>query len=436
MRSEKLEAESVEQVVKQAILSLPHVGFSLDIDGKPVLDVQAAFPQDPPEHPRRLERAIQCLGQPVRPHLYPFLGQTDLLAVDGYVVSPLHTRRDSKGIFLFVNNRPIWDRQLLQAVKVAYRSLLEVGRFPIGALHLQMDQQRVDVNVHPQKLEVRFADFHRVQSHVIRLIGDFLATTPWLLKESQVYTLPHGSYLGEESVEIASFAPMPSLESATRRLPFDFPIREDKEQTSVFNKEELSNRVRYCDLSVVGQVDQTYLVLQSHEAMIILDQHAAHERVLFERCKQQMENHCIEAQALLFPYQILVSAVQMEAFLAHSEGFKPYGLDVEVLSQTHLVMRGLPLGMPPEEARMVITDTLEEWAHNKRADGLLDLRDRICALIACHSSVRAGQRLSHQEIAALLEQLDVVDLKAHCPHGRPVARTIPFLEVAKWFHRL
>ncbi|MBL4817920.1 MAG: DNA mismatch repair endonuclease MutL, partial [Deltaproteobacteria bacterium] len=175
LKSQRAESGAIEATTRQAALAKPEVGFRLQIDSKTKFEARQA-----PSDNRQFERAIQCLGENTRAHLFPFNAETSLLKLSGYVAAPLATRKDSLGFYLYVNGRFVKDKQLLAAVKVAYRTLLEVGRHPIGALNIELDPQAVDVNVHPQKLEVRFSETPRVQSHIIRLLSDFLATTPWL----------------------------------------------------------------------------------------------------------------------------------------------------------------------------------------------------------------------------------------------------------------
>lgn len=179
LKTARTEAALIENVVKNFVLIHPHIGFSLMSDSKQVLRHQALDPDLEQRDPRRLQRIIGCLGKEVAGYIYPIDVQTDIMRLTGSLVAPLVTRRDARGIRIFVNNRSVMDKELSQMVKIAYRSLLEVGRNPICAINIQLDPSIVDVNVHPQKLEVRFSDPRRVNSHMIRIISDFLATTPW-----------------------------------------------------------------------------------------------------------------------------------------------------------------------------------------------------------------------------------------------------------------
>ncbi|MFZ9889221.1 MAG: DNA mismatch repair endonuclease MutL, partial [Myxococcota bacterium] len=174
LKTPRTEAGHVDQMMRTLALGQPGIALTLTHEGRRTLEVGAAPVDAPLDHPRRIERAVSCLGEEVRDYLYPIVAETELLTLGGYIVAPLLTRRDLAGVHLSVNGRPVSDRGLVQALRVAFRTLLEVGRQPMCALDLQLPREIVDVNVHPRKAEVRFEEPRRVHSHLIRLVGDFL----------------------------------------------------------------------------------------------------------------------------------------------------------------------------------------------------------------------------------------------------------------------
>lgn len=403
LKTTRSESAAIESVVREAALSHPETGFRFQTDGILKLEARAASSEN-----RRFERVINCLGEDCRDYLFPIEAQTDFLKLSGYIVAPLVTRKDSLGIYLYVNNRFVRDRQLVQAIKVAYRTLLEIGRHPICALNIELNPEEVDINVHPQKLEVRFSDPSRVQSHVIRLLSDFLSTTPWLKRET-----PDRTYVLREP-------------TAGFEIPFNNPA------PIIHN---LGGAERYADLRIVGQVDNTFLLLEGQKSMIVLDQHAAHERVVFEKVKARAQENTAPSQALLFPASMTLSPTDMNTLVEKKDLFLPYGFEIEPFGENQAIIKAAPPGLKTEHVAEVVRDTLSDLGKTDRPDSLDAFSDHICAQIACHTSVRAGQKLDHSEIRALLEQLDVIDYAAHCPHGRPVVRAIPFNEMGQWFHR-
>ncbi|MES2504321.1 MAG: DNA mismatch repair endonuclease MutL [Myxococcota bacterium] len=432
LKSPRSEASAIETIMRQAALSKPAVGFRLQIDATTKLDVRQA-----PSEARQFERAIYCLGEDTRGYLYPIDLKTDFLRLSGYVAAPLATRKDSLGLYVYVNGRFVKDKQLVQAIRVAYRTILEIGRHPIGAINIEVDPEVVDVNVHPQKLEVRFSEPSRVQSHLIRLLSDFLSTTPWLNSYRDLTPSP-----SPESGEGRSWALSPSPlggEGFRVRLPSpDFGEPKSPSPTSgrgYYVQHGLGGAERYTDLRVVGQIDSTYLLLEGARSMIVLDQHAAHERVVFERVCAQTKQNGVSSQALLFPVSITLSPGDMQTLIEKKDVFLPYGFEIEPFGDHQAIVKTTPAGLKSEYAETIIKDTLSDLRNADRPDALQEFSDHICAQIACHTSIRAGQRLDNSEILALLEQLDVIDYAAHCPHGRPVVRAIPFTEIAQWFHR-
>ena len=407
LKSTRSESSAIESVVREAALSHPRTGFRFQTDSALKLEARQALSES-----QQLERVINCLGEDCRKYLFPINTQTDFLKLSGYIVAPLVTRKDSLGIYLYVNNRFIRDRQLVQVIKVAYRTLLEIGRHPICALNIEINPEEVDINVHPQKLEVRFADPARVQSHIIRLLSDFLATTPWLRRE----------------------APEPTYTARPSSIPvmaFEIPLHNPK--TPIIHN--LGGAERYADLRIIGQTDNTFLILEGQKSLIVLDQHAAHERVVFERVQTRARENKASSQALLFPTAITLSPTDMNTLTEKKDLFLPYGFEIEPFGDNQALVKATPPGIKTDSISQIIKDTLADLGKTDRPDSLNAFSDHICAQIACHTSVRAGQKLDHSEIKALLEQLDIIDYAAHCPHGRPVVRSIPFSEIAQWFHR-
>jgi DNA mismatch repair protein MutL len=450
------------------------------------------------------------LGKHLRPHLYPVTGQTELLTLSGYVVAPLETRRDLAGVHLSVNGRPVSDRQLVQAVRAAFRTLLEVGRQPIVALDLALDPELVDVNVHPQKAEVRFADPRRVSGHLISLLSEFLVTTPWLDRDHRpsgtVFRL-HDNLLPSSS-PVSSAAAPPSSESARsprawtartttaeaatappawsatatgegsdvvdahreriraalsrfgqRNAPASMPPTSTSwaraatpapsPAPAAASASPLFPQLRstpgrggaasFAALRVVGQVGGTYLILEGPQGMVVIDQHAAHERVVFERLRAQRSSSSTAqpAQPLLLPITVELSALERAALDDEDirRELSAFGIDIEGYAHTTALVRALPPGLDGRKAHNIVKDALAELGSSGTAGTLNDRTDAVCARLACHAAVRAGDALAPAQVRALLEDLDHIDLGAHCPHGRPVVRGVDYSELAGWFDR-
>lgn len=532
LKSARTEVGHIEQSLRTAALGQPDIAFRLVSEGKTLLDIADAPRGAPLTHPRRVERAVACLGEQVREYLFPFEARDGELAIEGYVVAPLETRRDFAGMHLSVNGRPVQDRGLSQAARVAFRTLLEVGRQPIFALDLRMDPEWVDVNVHPRKAEVRFSDPRVVQGKLIRLLSDFLASTPWLTKgraRAYALTLPaahdpeaqvpvggppaprvsavrvsaEGVSAERASAERASAegvsaagapADTPRADPVSvAAAPADAAVAEDPAEahrrrvreallrfssrahsspgasagpsSRAVGSERLASAPpapppardlsaapspppppprseagllhtrRFADLRVVGQVGATFLLLEGADGLVVIDQHAAHERVVFERLRASVHVREAQVQPLLFPVTMALRPLESAALEEYGAELLAFGIELEPFGEGTALLRSVPGGLDAGRAEVIARDALAGFVEVGRADALDDVRDQICARLACHGSVRKGQSLAGEEIRALLRALDDIDLGAHCPHGRPVVRTLRYGEMARWFDR-
>jgi DNA mismatch repair protein MutL len=370
----------------------------------------------------------------VRPFLFPFAAKTELITMTGHVVAPLETRRDLAGVHIAVNARPVSDRGLVQAVRTAFRTLLEVGRQPILAVNIAIDPEFVDVNVHPRKAEVRFADPRRVHGHLIALLSEFLSKTPWLQGNAATkrvviaplsFTTPQTNPLADEHRD--------RVRAAMEKLNAAVPSR----QPEVFTSAGTGGAQSFSSLRVVGQVGGTYLVLEGPSGMVVIDQHAAHERVVFERLRAQRAMAEAPSQPLLLPIQLDLSATERAALDDDNARalLSRHGLVVEPFGPHTAMVKALPPGLDARKAEQIARDALAELAREGTTGALDDRLDRVCARLACHAAVRAGDTMSHDSVRALLRDLDAIDLGAHCPHGRPVVRTLRYDEMALWFDR-
>ncbi|HEY1099883.1 MAG TPA: DNA mismatch repair endonuclease MutL [Myxococcota bacterium] len=518
LKTLRTEAGHIEDTLLSTALSRPELGVRLVVDGKLVLDLPAVS-DTALSSPARLDRVVRCLGKHLRPHLYPVTGQTELLSVAGYVVAPIETRRDLAGIHLSVNGRPVSDRQLVQAVRAAFRTLLEVGRQPIVALDVRLDPELVDVNVHPQKAEVRFADPRRVSGHVIALLSEFLVTTPWLDRDpragatifklqSSTPPLPIDPPASTSTSTSSSIVSSNAASNAASNAPsMSAPIAEARSTTATSEPDVVDahrERVRaallrfgqrntsipptsttwpqspssnsspnsspnsssnaasnassspvfptlqsqpgrggassFSSLRVVGQVGSTYLILEGPAGMVVIDQHAAHERVVFERLRarrQASSTSTQPSQPLLLPITIELSPIERAAL--DDDDVKrellSWGLDVDGYAHTTALVRALPPGLDGKKAQAIVRDALAELGTSGTSTTLDDRIDAVCARLACHAAIRAGDVLAPAQVRALLEDLDRIDFGAHCPHGRPVVRAVDYSELAGWFDR-
>lgn len=440
LKSQRSEASYVEEIICDVAIAQPSVAFSFRNESKVKIDATRVDSELPLSDARRMERLVSLMGDETRGHLHAFEDDLGSARIIGYVASPLVSRRDTKGIRLFVNGRVIKDRNLSQAVQIAYRTLLEVGRKPICALNIELDPRLVDVNVHPQKSEVRFQESLGMQSKIIRSLQNFLATTPWLQKAQAVRSYVLSNMPFEHRVAIIPETPTEIAVPGYSRENFSGGqvgwnlANMDRISTSQVPMDMVKKRF-FHELRILGQIDQTYLILDDGDGLVVIDQHAAHERVKFERLRRDLSENSISGQPLLFPKQIQMKSEEISALIHQQKFLSQFGFDVEPFGDEVAIIRAIPPSLRENEAEEMLKEFLQQASLNKISTSLSDWIDKICAQMACHGSIRAGQSLSNEQIEALLTQLDEIDYNAHCPHGRPTTRVFPYSELAKWFHR-
>jgi DNA mismatch repair protein MutL len=413
MRSKRSESSHIERLLRAFAFINPHLALKFFSDDRLIFSL---------EGDAQKTRALSLLGHDCDGMLYPFERDSGYVRLSGFFGAPLIIRRDSRSIFTFVNQRLVNDRKLLGAIKSGFRSLLAVGQQPVLALHLCIPSEEVDVNVHPRKDEVRFLDERRVHGHIISVLGEILSQTPWLKHEEALPKSVHAYALREKSPE-RDFAPLTPIQS------FSF-----KPKSAEIYQHKLLAARRFSDLHFIGQARNTYLIFESEEGLVVVDQHAAHERVIFEKMRKKLDQS-LASSPLLFPLSIKLSARELELALDCSERLFDFGFDGEPFGEDNFILRALPDTAKNCNAEALFRDLLSELDNLGRSNSMDDIFDRLCASIACHSAIRAGQNLAKEEISLLLEEMDVVDYSAHCPHGRPVVKSLPLAEMKKWFDR-
>lgn len=378
-----------------------------------------------PSAPSLGERIALALGKEVREALVPVAGRRGQVVLEGFASRPEITRSDTRHLYLYVNGRFVRDTLLTQAVMAAYRRLIEARRYPTVVLNVELPAEEVDVNVHPAKMEVRFRDPRAVYLLVTETLGLALGATVRTAPAQQAKALSPG--LGD------STGPRNGEEGREKT-----PVTEIAEPAAAFclRQAELQQTGRFAGLRYLGQALGTYLVFAGEEGLVIVDQHAAHERVLFERLKGQAAVRGDRpSQQLLIPEVVTLSPQEM-AFLAESTVIlKEAGLEVEQFGSDAVAVKAIPAFLSAAESRAMLVDLLEGLGEE---GGLLDLTERreiIFTFLACRGAVKAGQALTAAEADALVRELDAVPNAATCPHGRPVVVSFSLARLEQMFKR-
>jgi DNA mismatch repair protein MutL len=441
-KSEATETANVSEALLRLALAHPEAHLRLRVAGRVAMDL--------PPHANLGERVRAALARRGAGALHEAEGEEGGVRVHAYLAGPDESTNTTRNTFLFVGGRFVRDRNLLHALGLGYGPLLEKGRYPMAALFLDVPGADVDVNVHPQKLEVRFARAQEVYAAVRHVVGAAIARAPWLRTTDdrpmrtftqlpvQMGTLGGSPY--PPATDYAGQSPAPSTRSAQAHLiragQRSLPLRARDADEAGANPIVGATAPRFfTDLNYVGQVHRTYLVCEAPDELILIDQHAAHERVAYGRLRAAHARRQMPRQQLLFPIPIEVGEAAAAA-LDTDDVLGGLGFEVARHGPGTILLRAVPEPLKDADPKPLIRELLTDLADGTPLrDGELDRVDHLLATIACHSVVRAGDVLGRPEALALLGQLDAVDLRSHCPHGRPVLLRLPLGEIERRFGR-
>ena len=459
MKSERAEALAITEEIKRQAMAHEAVGFSLDIDGRRVLRL-------PPEHPGpqgRLARLSAVLGRDFQDNAIEIDQTRDGVRLTGFAGLPTYNRGNAGHQYLFVNGRPVRDRLLQGALRAAYADFLARDRHPTAALYVSLDTSEVDVNVHPAKAEVRFRDPALVRGlivgalrHALAGAGHRASTTAaaQALDGLRAPSFPvGGGYPGYQP------GPSPAGFSAwqaggwTRPAPQDLPGLSDvsaRVEPSAFGglAEAVRETFDYSAAPAGGfdpvdfplgaaraQVHETYIVAQTRDGMVIVDQHAAHERLVYERMKGELQAGGVARQTLLLPEVVELDPAEAERVVAKAEELAALGLVIESFGPGAVLVRETPALLGRADAVGLVRDIADDLSENGSALALKERLEAVCSTMACHGSVRAGRRLNGAEMNALLREMEATPHSGQCNHGRPTYVELKLADIEKLFGR-
>ncbi len=404
------------QVVQQAALAWPGTQFRLTHNGQEVMDYPAAS--------SRRDRMLQVYGARFMEQAVAVSGERAGIRLEGAVIQPMHTRAGRTPQELFVNGRAVKNASVAHAVYDAYGAYLAKGQHPQFVLFLDVDPDRVDVNVHPTKREVRFADqdavFHTVRHAVRTAIG---------AEAKPEAVTRHSSFVNREPIVSGT---MPGLDQQMLT-----GIAGDAQTAGSTVQEPSQAYLAGLERDIVplGQLGRTYLVAQVGSELHVIDQHTAHERVLFERLCRARLGQAVPSQPLLIPETIDVPAQSAELLAQHVADLEQAGLKIEPFGARTFVIRAVPALLKPLDYAALVLDVVDDLSQWSTASPLETRLRSVMASLACHGAVRAGRAMELPEIKRLIEDWVEEGLPATCPHGRRVALRLPEEELARIFGR-
>lgn len=432
--------------VERLAMARPDISFTLVADGKQRLNLPAGHMQGD-LFDIHLERLAAILGKDFGANAIPVAAEREDIKLYGYIGVPTFNRGNALAQYLFVNGRPVRDRLLTGAVRAAYQDFLAHNRHPYVVLFLEIPQREVDVNVHPAKAEVRFRDAGLVRGLMVGALKHALAEAGHRASTSTAQAAL-GAFRPEGGT---GFAPRPPQGAFNAAYAFQGPTDHaqglaEPESASLFTlapsapdatpAQAADADYQSHPLGVArAQVHETYIVAQTADGIVIVDQHAAHERLVYERMKSALGDGGIKRQMLLIPEVIELDESAAGRIGARAAELAELGLVVELFGGGSVVVREVPALLGETDVPGLIRDLADDLASVEDALSLKDKLGDVCGTLACHSAIRAGRRLNGAEMNALLRQMEVTPHAGQCNHGRPTYVELKLKDIERLFGR-
>jgi DNA mismatch repair protein MutL len=465
MKTDKAEAMAVTDVVKRVAIAFPHIRFSLAGTDRTPLELPATGAGSD----GMLERIAQVLGKEFPENAIAIDAERDGVRLAGFAGIPSFNRGNALHQFAYVNGRPVRDKQIWGAIRGAYADVIARDRHAVAVLFLTLDPALVDVNVHPAKADVRFRDPGLVRGLIVGAIKQALA-------QSGIRAATSGAEAMMQAFRAEGFAarPAPAPQAASYRAsayqsgnwsapprprsewsvatapyrPLDMETGFAESEQAVFDSvatpsadaratvEELPAELTAKPLGAArAQIHANYIVAQTDDSLVIVDQHAAHERLVYEALKTALHSRPLPAQMLLIPEIVDLPEEDAERLVEHAETLKRFGLGVERFGPGAVAVRETPAMLGETDVQQLIRDLSDEIAEHDTSDGLKAMLDHVAATMACHGSVRSGRRLKPEEMNALLRQMEATPGSGTCNHGRPTYIELKLNDIERLFGR-
>jgi DNA mismatch repair protein MutL len=444
LKSTGTEAAHVTEAMLLAALARPEVSFFLVRDGRAAREWLRAGSRR-----ERVARAIE--GE----RLETCLGERGPMKIEAHLAPPERARAGAVGLHLLVNGRPVRDRALARAVAQAYGSVLEPGRYPVGVVYLEVPLDQVDVNVHPQKAEVRFAEGRALYDAVTRELHLALSRAFNLpaLGAARPWATPRPPPVSSEASTTRFVRALPDpaedvVAAGAPRDPWDLAPGESSPPDSLSERITLESTPDggvaapdaraglfegtgfYASLEFIAQVRATFLVCSGSDGLYVLDQHAAAERVTFHRLRKAFEARTMATQRLLIPDIVELLPTEVATLEEHARAVEALGIELRPVGANAVAVHAVPTLLVRSRPERIVRDLVAELGRAARRP-FGDAADNVLSTMACHGSIRAGDVVTREEAMALLRALDGIDFAGHCPHGRPVVTRIGYDELER-----
>lgn len=436
LKGDSTEFSHITQVVTQQALANPNIQFLLTHNGREVINT---LPTDQLHY-----RIAELFGADLAKFLLEVEAKSGDYQLQGYVSSPVHTRSNRSAQYCFINGRFVRDKVILHATQQGYSHLLPKGQHPAMFLYLTMDPRLLDVNVHPSKAEVRFAfqqDVHQFVAHGVRAALEKNQQVPVDLNAREDGDIP----LDEQPKQ---FTPRPSYQVpqwADRSHPSNqgdlsqslrTMMGQEPSQVTWFDKAPtpVSNLI-YSEFEPIGQLDRSFIIMQGKQGLLVVDQHVAHERILYERFLGAAKNRKVEVQKLLFPLSIELSPGETELLTPHLERLLELGLELESFGKNEFLLRSVPAILKNGDHEKLLRETIELLPKGSHEDVLNERYEDVLIMMSCRNAIKINHTLNLDQIRKLISDLEQTSMPYTCPHGRPISLLFEMDDILKKFLR-
>ncbi len=449
LKSARTELYHIEEVIRNQALASVDAAFSLQVDSRPVLDLPAGGGME-----QRVRDVFRC-REPLLPVDFTAGDEKNGIRLSGYLLQPEASSSRTNRLRILVNGRPVRDRMIRHGVVEGLQGFLMKGQSPAGALFLQLAPAEVDVNVHPAKLEIRFRSSQDVHRFVVQAVAAAIRAYQEEVR-SDIFSVPAAPpepaaaplFTAEARRPLPASSP-PAAGSGPgepagrpgsmveRSAEPAAPFRHDSEPFSVVKPQD--SLADFTGLTLIGQFSKLYLLCEKDDRLIVIDQHAAHERIMYQRLRRDYLRRDIPGQNLMFPVSVELDPRQLETLKRYGADVALLGFAVEDFGEATRVIKAVPAlvsHLDPAETLLEILESLYSAPRDEPAAVVPPRIDHLLASMACKAAVKAGNRLAPAEMLELLRQMKESELFSHCPHGRPVVKIFSKQDIEKWFNRL
>ena len=435
LKSSNLERSYCHQIVLKQALVNPKIGFRLQADGKELLNIKPESEIGSDEY--FLNRIRNILGksfadEAIKINNSKTLKNQDFVKINGFIGLPTLNKSNYSQQYLFINGRSIQDRNLSGAIRAAYRDTLPKGRFPIFCLYIEVPPEFIDVNVHPGKTEVRFEDNAIIRSLIVGSIS----------RELNIHSSQTSSELSKQAIEKFNTYNEIKVNDNYEKVQSFFSKNDFGPSVKPINKnndlqdQRLDDQDEDFPLGVaLAQFSKNYIISRNSKGIVIVDQHAAHERLVLEKMKAARENKSIEKQILLLPEVINLDPTPLEIILENVELLSEIGFDIEPFGEGMIIVREVPSLLGDADIKQIIIDLGDDLSSSGMPTSYIAKIDLILGNIACHRSVRSGRVLNENEMNRLLREMENTPNSGQCNHGRPTSVSLSLKDIEKLFNR-